>query len=149
MAEQSESDTSKQVRHIPHQCVVLEHNVSHLRCVALPILVYPPRWRGWLGHRGDAPGSAGISGPGLGRGSTPATATATPDGSRSGTPPISLRQREREKEREKSVTPSIIPVLRHQRSSSPLTSGPSVAERRNTPPLPLLGRGRSPSDIDR
>ncbi|KAJ7030826.1 hypothetical protein C8F04DRAFT_714126 [Mycena alexandri] len=105
------------------------------------------RWRGWFSHRGDALGSAGISGAGLGRGSTPATATATPDGSRSGTPPISLRQREQERER--SGTPPIIPGPRHQRSSSPLTSGRSIAERRSTPPLPLLGRGRSPSDIDK
>ncbi|KAJ6476200.1 hypothetical protein C8R45DRAFT_1102471 [Mycena sanguinolenta] len=95
---------------------------------------------GWLGRlgwwwRGEAPPAAGTSGTGAGR------ATATAESSRSGTPPMSasMRQKEKEKDREGGGrTPPAAP--RRQRSSSPLR--PSIAERRSTPPLPSLARGR-------
>ncbi|KAJ6562453.1 hypothetical protein B0H19DRAFT_97787 [Mycena capillaripes] len=92
------------------------------------------RWQ-WGWRRGDAAPPA-VSGSGVGR-----ATTASAESSRSGTPSLSLRQKE--KEREGGGTPPATP--RRQRSSSPLR--PSIAERRSTPPLPLLGRGRSPSGL--
>ncbi|KAF7366332.1 Sporulation-specific protein spo7 [Mycena sanguinolenta] len=94
--------------------------------------------------RGDAiPVSAGTSGTGVGR------APATAESSRSGTPPISTSVRQKEKEKDREGSGGMPPTTpRRQRSSSPLR--PTIAERRSTPPLPSLarGRGRLSSDSD-
>ncbi|KAJ7165152.1 hypothetical protein C8R46DRAFT_997738 [Mycena filopes] len=101
--------------------------------------------QGWLGWLRSSPGSGGV--PARATISGTATATATPDVSRGGTPPpppVVLPLRQKGKEREETP-PSL---LRHPRSSSPLSSAPSIAERRSTPPLPILDSG-SPSGSSR
>ncbi|KAJ6453644.1 hypothetical protein C8R47DRAFT_1181236 [Mycena vitilis] len=95
------------------------------------------RWGWWWRRGGEAAPAMSISGSAVGR------ASVGPE-SRGGTPPIlSARQREKERERGRGGTPPASP--RRQRSGSPLRG--SIAERRSTPPLPLLGRGRSPSGL--